>query len=148
MKSLLSPVVTITVAFCTAVVLWRGSYLILKGVMTVGALTVYIAYLTKFFKPVKDLATTTNAIAQAAVGVDRIRAILDTDTIIPERPDAARNSSVKGEIVFDHVAFGYDPATSGTEGRQFHHQARAIGRHRRSDWQRKIHRRQPDSAFL
>jgi ABC-type multidrug transport system fused ATPase/permease subunit len=109
-KSLLSPVVTITVAFCTAVVLWRGSYLILKGVMTVGALTVYIAYLTKFFKPVKDLATTTNAIAQAAVGVDRIRAILDTDTIIPERPDAAEIGSVKGEIVFDHVAFGYDPA--------------------------------------
>jgi ABC-type multidrug transport system fused ATPase/permease subunit len=108
-KSLLSPVVTITVAFCTAVVLWRGSYLILKGVMTVGALTVYIAYLTKFFKPVKDLATTTNAIAQAAVGVDRIHAILDTDTIIPERPDAVEIASVKGEIVFDHIAFGYDP---------------------------------------
>ena len=47
--------------------------------MTVGALTVYLSYLNKFFKPVKDLATTTNAIAQAAVGVDRIRAILDTD---------------------------------------------------------------------
>ncbi len=56
--------------------------------MTVGALTVYLSYLTKFFKPVKDLATTTNAIAQAAVGVDRVRAILDTDTILPENADA------------------------------------------------------------
>jgi subfamily B ATP-binding cassette protein MsbA len=49
--------------------LWRGAEFNLMGAMTVGALTVYLAYLTKFFKPVKGLATTTNAIAQAAVGV-------------------------------------------------------------------------------
>ena len=106
-KSLLSPIVTITVAFCTAIVLWRGAALILKDVMTVGALTVYLSYLTKFFKPVKDLATTTNAIAQAAVGVERVQAILETDTILPERSDGAEPRFLKGEIVFDHVAFGY-----------------------------------------
>jgi len=106
-KSLLSPIVTVIVALCTGVVLWRGAALILRGAMTVGVLTVYLAYLSKFFKPVKDLATTTNAIAQAAVGVDRIRSILDTDTIIPEKPEAIMPSSIKGDIVFDHVAFGY-----------------------------------------
>ncbi len=107
-KSLLSPLVTVIVALCTAFVLWRGAFLILAGAMTVGALTVFLAYLNKFFKPVKDLATTTNAIAQAAVGVDRIRAILDTDTIIPERSDAVEPPALKGSIVFEHVAFGYD----------------------------------------
>lgn len=107
-KALLSPVVTVTVAICTAVVLWRGAYLILAGVMTVGALTVYLSYPSKFFKPVKDLATTTNAIAQAAVGVERIRAILDTDTVIPEKPNAIEAPPVRGELVFEHVAFGYD----------------------------------------
>jgi len=106
-KSLLSPIVTITVAICTAVVLWRGAALILKEAMTIGALTVYLAYLNKFFKPVKDLATTTNAIAQAAVGVDRVRAILDTDSILPERADAFEPRFLKGEIEFEHVAFGY-----------------------------------------
>ena len=107
-KSLLSPIVAITVALCTAVVLWRGSALILAGVMTAGALTVFLSYLRKFFKPVQDLATMTNAIAQAAVGVDRIRAILDADTIIPERPDAREPQALAGEIEFDHVAFAYD----------------------------------------
>ena len=107
-KSLLSPVVTVTVAVCTAVVLWRGAYLILAEVMTVGALTVYLSYLSKFFKPVKDLATTTNAIAQAAVGVERIRSILETDTIIPEKAGAVDVPPVRGEIVFEHVAFAYD----------------------------------------
>jgi len=107
-KALLSPVVTVTVALCTAVVLWRGAYLILAGIMTVGALTVYLSYLSKFFKPVKDLATSTNAIAQAAVGVERIRAILETDTIIPEKSSATAAPPLRGEVTFEHVAFAYD----------------------------------------
>src|SRR5215469_16191929 len=109
-KALLSPVVTITVAVCTAIVLWRGAALILADSMTIGELTVYLAYLTKFFKPVKDLATMTNAIAQAAVGAERVRAILDTDTIIPEKEDGLEPETLGGEIEFEHAAFGYDPA--------------------------------------
>ncbi len=106
-KSLLSPIVTIATAFITAIVLWRGAALILRDVMTIGALTVYLSYLSKFFKPVKDLATTTNAIAQAAVGVERVQAILETDTILPERDDAFEPRFLKGDIAFDHVGFGY-----------------------------------------
>jgi ABC-type multidrug transport system fused ATPase/permease subunit len=106
-KALLSPIVAITVALCTAVVLWRGSALILAGVMTAGALTVFLSYLNKFFKPVQDLATMTNTIAQAAVGVDRIRGILDADDIIPEHPDAREAGTIAGDIEFEHVAFAY-----------------------------------------
>jgi subfamily B ATP-binding cassette protein MsbA len=75
--------------------------------MTAGALTVYLAYLTKFFKPVKDLASMTSAIAQTTVALERIQQILDADNIIHERPDAIDPGKVKGEITFDHVAFGY-----------------------------------------
>jgi len=110
-KALLSPIVAITVSLCTAVVLWRGSALIIAGVMTAGALTVFLSYLNKFFKPVQDLATMTNAIAQAAVGVERIRGILDADTSIPERPDAREPQTLLGEIEFDHVAFAYSADT-------------------------------------
>ncbi len=106
-KALLSPIVAITVALCTAVVLWRGSALILAGAMTAGALTVFLSYLNKFFKPVQDLATMTNTIAQAAVGVDRIRGILDADEIIPEHPDAREAGTIAGDIEFEHVAFAY-----------------------------------------
>src|SRR5215469_741879 len=49
-KSLLSPVVTVVVSICTGFVLWRGSSLLLKGAMSVGALTVFLSYLNKFFK--------------------------------------------------------------------------------------------------
>jgi ABC-type multidrug transport system fused ATPase/permease subunit len=108
-KALLSPIVAVTVAFCTAIVLWRGSALILAGLMTAGSLTVFLSYLTKFFKPVQDLAKMTNSIAQAAVGVERVRAILDADMVIPERPGARVPEVIKGEIEFEHVAFSYTP---------------------------------------
>jgi ABC-type multidrug transport system fused ATPase/permease subunit len=107
-KAMLSPIVAVTVSLCTAFVLYRGSSLILAGVMTAGGLTVFLSYLNKFFKPVQDLATMTNTIAQAAVGVDRIRAILEADTIIPQRPEARDPQALKGEIEFQNVAFSYN----------------------------------------
>jgi subfamily B ATP-binding cassette protein MsbA len=107
-KSLLSPVVTIVVALCTAFVLWRGTAVIVAGVMTAGALTVFLAYLSKFFKPVQDLAKMTNTIAQTAVGLERIQQILRADDFIPERRDAVVPTALRGEITFEHVAFAYD----------------------------------------
>jgi len=106
-KSLLSPVVSIVVAVCTGIVLWKGTALIIAGTLTAGALTVYLAYLNKFFKPVKDLASMTTAIAQTTVSLERIQKILSADDIIPERPDAIDPGRIKGAITFDHVAFGY-----------------------------------------
>ena len=106
-KALLSPVVNIIVALCTAFVLWRSSILMLRHAMTAGELTVFLAYLSQFFKPVKDLATMTNSIAQTAVGVDRVRAILEAGDIIPEKPDAREPDQFKGDIEFNHVAFSY-----------------------------------------
>jgi ABC-type multidrug transport system fused ATPase/permease subunit len=106
-KSLLSPMVNIVVALCTGIVLWRGTSLIVAGTMTAGALTVYLAYLTKFFKPVKDLASMTSAIAQTTVALERIQAILSADDVIQEHADATDPGRVKGAITFEHIAFGY-----------------------------------------
>jgi ABC-type multidrug transport system fused ATPase/permease subunit len=106
-KALLSPIVAIIVSFCVAFVLWRGSLLILSGGMTAGELTVFLSYLGSFFKPVKDLATMNNSIAQTAVAVERIRSILDADSILPERTEP-REKAIQGEIAFEHVAFAYD----------------------------------------
>jgi ABC-type multidrug transport system fused ATPase/permease subunit len=109
-SSLLSPVVGLAIALCTGLVLWRGSLLILAGTMTVGALTVFLTYLAKFFQPVRDLAQTTNTIAQVSVGIERIRAILDADHVIPERPAPADPPPFQGDIAFENVAFSYDGA--------------------------------------
>jgi ABC-type multidrug transport system fused ATPase/permease subunit len=106
----LSPVVGLAVALCTGVVLWRGGSLILAGAMTAGTLTVFLAYLAKFFQPIRELAVMSNSIAAVSVGFERIRAILEADWVVPERPTATDPQQFRGEIVFEHVAFGYDAA--------------------------------------
>ncbi len=110
-KSMLSPIVSVTVSGCIAFVVWRSAGLILSDVMTIGALTVFLSYLNKFFKPVQDLAKMTNLIAQATVGLERIQNILNADSFIPQKPDARDPGKIRGEIVFENVAFAYDPVS-------------------------------------
>lgn len=108
-KSIISPVFTVSVALCTAFVLWRGANLAIAGVMTIGALTVFLSYLNKFFSPVKDLAKMTVNIAQATVALERIQQILQADVIIPQKPGARDPGKMKGNINFEHVYFEYKP---------------------------------------
>jgi len=109
-KSILSPVVTVTVSVCTAFVLWRGASLIAASAMTVGSLTVFLTYLKDFFKPVKDVAKMSGTVAQALVGMERVCGILDIDMSIPERPGARDPVKFAGAIEFDRVAFSYHPS--------------------------------------
>jgi ABC-type multidrug transport system fused ATPase/permease subunit len=107
-KSLMSPTVSVVVAICTGIVLWKGTSLIVAGTLTAGALTVYLAYLAKFFKPVKDLASMTSTIAQTTVALERIQTILSADDVIADPVDGIDPGRVKGAISFDKVAFGFD----------------------------------------
>jgi subfamily B ATP-binding cassette protein MsbA len=109
-STLLSPVVSLVVAVCTGLVLWRGSLLIVAGAMTLGTLTVFLAYLAKFFQPVRGLAQMTNTIAHVSVAFQRVLAVGDADEVIPERPVPKNPPRFRGAVAFEHVQFGYDPA--------------------------------------
>ena len=108
LSAMLSPVVSVVIAVCTGLVLWRGALLILAGTMTAGALTVFLAYLARFFQPVRALSQMTNTLAQVSVGFQRVTAVCDADVVIAERPTPADPPPFKGEIAFEHVSFGYD----------------------------------------
>jgi ABC-type multidrug transport system fused ATPase/permease subunit len=108
-KALLSPVMDVVAAIGTALVLWYGASLVLANEMTAGSLVVFLLYLGKMFKPMQDLAKMTNAASKAAVGMDRIQEILDSDALLPEHPDAKPAPSLAGHVAFEHVAFGYEP---------------------------------------
>ena len=93
--------------------------------MTIGALTVFLSYLSKFFKPVQDLAKMTNSIAQAAVGVERVQTILAADEMIPEKPDAREPQGGQGR---DHLRQGrvrLQARLAGPEGDHLQDRARA-----------------------
>ena len=106
-KSVISPVFALGVSMCIGFVLWRGSILIRANLMTLGALTVFLSYMNKFFNPVKDLAKMTVGIAQATVALERIQQILAADIIIPQKPGAKDPGKLRGDIEFEHVFFSY-----------------------------------------
>lgn len=111
LKALLAPVINVSVAICIGLVLWRGAGLVMTGVMTVGALTVFLAYLNKFFSPVQDLGKMTNIVAQSGVALERIQTILNADLIIPEKPNAITPTKLQGNIEFQNVCFSYIDGT-------------------------------------
>jgi ATP-binding cassette subfamily B protein len=108
-RSLLGPVVTALVAIGTAGVLWFGARLVLTEAMTAGALVVFITYLGKLFRPIQDLARASTNIAQAAVGLERVRAVLDADERLPRSANVHRLEKTDGRVEFADVTFGYDP---------------------------------------
>ena len=108
-KSLLAPLVETVVSVGTALVLLYGTKLVLAGQMTAGSIVVFLAYLNKLFKPIQDLAKMASNVAQAAVGLERIKSILDTDEKTPELPDARAAQNIRGQVEFCNVSFGYDP---------------------------------------
>lgn len=108
-KSVVSPLVTITVAACTAFVLWRGAHLVISGTMSVGALTVFLWYMSKFFSPVQDLAKMSSTIAMVTVSLERIEGILGLQTNVKEASNPIKPEKVKGQITFEHVCFEYSP---------------------------------------
>ncbi len=109
-QSLLGPVVTALTAMGTAAVLWFGAREVLAGAMTAGALVIFINYLGRLFRPIQAIAKASTGLAQAAVGLERVRAVLDADERLPRAPDARKLGSVEGRVEFRDVTFGYDPA--------------------------------------
>lgn len=109
-RSLLGPVVTTLVAIGTAAVLWFGAREVMAGAMTAGALVVFLAYLGKLFRPIQDVARASTNIAQATVGLERIKAVLDADDRLPRAATPIVLHRVAGTVEFRNVTFGYDPA--------------------------------------
>jgi subfamily B ATP-binding cassette protein MsbA len=108
-KAKLSPAVDIIVAAGTALVLWFGVEFVLTGELTAGALIVFVLYLGKMYKPMRDLSKMTDTISKAQVGFERIREVLDTESKVRDLPGARPATRFNGKIEFEHVRFGYEP---------------------------------------
>ena len=107
-KAKLAPLVEVIVAAGTCLVLWYGARLVLQGALTTGALIVFLLYLGKMYKPMRDLSKMTDTFSKAAVGFERIQEVLEAESQVPDLPRARRAPSIKGEVEFEHVSFGYN----------------------------------------
>jgi ATP-binding cassette subfamily B protein len=94
-----------------AALLAIGGNMVVHHQLSIGALVGFFLYLNRFFSPIQLLVQQYNTYQQGQSSVTKLRLLFQTDPTTPQGPDAEVLPPVEGEIVFDHVSFGYDPAT-------------------------------------
>jgi ATP-binding cassette subfamily B protein len=109
-KARLAPLVDLVVAIGTCLVLFFGARFVMSGRITAGGLVVYVLYLGKMYKPIKDLSKTADTFSKASVAFERMGEILSIERQVTDRPGARPAARFRGQIVFDRVTFGYAPA--------------------------------------
>jgi len=107
-KAKLSPTIDVIAAIGTCLVLGYGARLALAGQLSAGVLIVFLIYVGKTYKPMRDLSKMANTVSKAAVGFERIQEILDIESRVRDLPGAVHAPRLRGEIEFDRVCFSYD----------------------------------------
>jgi ATP-binding cassette, subfamily B, bacterial len=100
--------ISCVMALGLSLVLYVATLHILDHRLTVGQLTLFLAYVTMLYQPLEQLSYTAWALEGAAAGMQRVFEILDAEDSVPETPGAIAMSRAKGEIAFENVQFAYD----------------------------------------
>ena len=107
LKAKLSPIVEVIVAFGTCLVLAYGARLAMGEKISVGDLFIFLTYLSKMYKPMRDLSKMTDTVSKAAVGFERIQEVIQIESRVRNLPGARPAPTVKGLIEFHNVSFSY-----------------------------------------
>ncbi|KPK26977.1 MAG: ABC transporter ATP-binding protein [Desulfobacterales bacterium SG8_35_2] len=102
------PLLDILASTATAVIIWYGGILILKGEMTIGILVAFLSYMRLFFQPLRELSQKYSIVQSAMASAERIFQLLDTKSRLPVLEQPLKPQSVKGSLEFRDVTFGYD----------------------------------------
>ena len=108
LNSLLTPTVEFLAALAVTFIVWFGGYEVVNGVLTAGALVVFLTYAVNLANPVKRIARVYGALQQAMAAVDRIFHVLDMEEAIKDRDDAKDLPPVHGNVSLHDVSFTYD----------------------------------------
>ena len=103
------PVLDILASTATAISIWYGGILILRGEMTIGILVAFLSYMRLFFQPLRELSQKYSIVQSAMASAERIFQLLDTRSGLPVLPEPFGPQAVSGTLEFSNVTFGYDP---------------------------------------
>lgn len=102
-----SKVVALVSAIGTSATVFFGAWQVLKARMTPGDLLIFVAYVKGLYRPVKDVSKLSARFSQASVSAERISELLNVEPDIQDHPAAIKADKLRGDILFEHVSFGY-----------------------------------------
>ncbi|MBV9661286.1 MAG: ABC transporter ATP-binding protein, partial [Acidimicrobiales bacterium] len=87
-----------------------GGEMVLHGSLSVGNLAAFFLYLSRFMLPIQLLVQQYNLYQQGQASMVKLRSLFAIEPSVPEKVDALELPPIQGDIDFEGVTFGYDPA--------------------------------------
>jgi len=109
-NTIFTPVYGLAASIAQIIVLFYGIYLISHHQFTIGFLISYFVFLTRFYDPIRQIASMWSSFQVALAGWDRISAVLEmsSDLSVLSKTDEASHAGI---LTFHDVSFGYDGKT-------------------------------------
>ncbi len=105
------PAVMLILNVSSVAVLWFGGHRVDAGLMQVGSLTAFLAYLVQILMSVMMATFMLVMVPRAAVCADRIHEVLDTDSSVVPPAEPVTPDRVRGDLEFREVEFSYPGAS-------------------------------------
>ncbi len=107
-SSLVNPTTRFANALVYAAIGIFGAFVAMSGGITVGGLSAFLGYADQYAKPFNDISGVATELQNSVACARRLFALLDEAAEEPDAADASVLADPRGEVEFDHVAFGYD----------------------------------------
>ncbi len=88
-----------------------GSLLIARGSLSAADLLTFTLWLNLLQLPVRTLGFVINIVARCISSAERVFELIDAQSAVQEKPGAQALPTAQGNVVFDHVSFGYESAS-------------------------------------
>jgi subfamily B ATP-binding cassette protein MsbA len=105
--------------FATATLLWYGGTRVLGRNLSPGELLAFYSSLGYLYDPAVRVVDFNVQLQWASAAIDRVFETLDTTPEIVDTDDAIGLATVRGDVVFENVTFGYDPSQPVLHGIDF-----------------------------
>ncbi|MCQ8895876.1 ABC transporter transmembrane domain-containing protein [Limnobacter humi] len=105
--SLFAPTVSLLTEVGILVIWIGGISMIMHNNITVGVLTAFLAYISRFYSRLDSMSRIVSVTQKAAAGSKRIFDILDYKSSVPEAEKPVTISKLKGDLELRNVSFRY-----------------------------------------
>ncbi len=86
-----------------------GAVTALRGLLSVGQLSIFLSYANQYTKPFNEISGVVTELQNALACASRVFALMDEPAILPEKEHAVSLEHVDGSVDLEHVAFSYVP---------------------------------------
>lgn len=102
-------IVAMIFATATAIFIYAGAKYVQSGQMTLGELTLVIAYVAQIYGPIEKITRNINDIQSSITGIERVFLMLDKEKEVKEQEHSLAVSGIRGAFRFEDVSFYYNP---------------------------------------